>query len=387
MTRQLNVFLLALFTSLLSWSQEIGLVKRIEKNMKARSIRKDSLISNGRPFLSVFAGPGYTPESGILIGGGLLYTFTTNPDNKELQRSSIPLLGSISTRKNITLSSIMNTFWLDDQLRVKLIAKFSNVNDDYFGVGYETNQSIDRGKETSQYNRILFYLQPKVDLRLLTNFYGGVSFVYSNLKVRETNPVMEEDENFQNFGPEIIETGFAVNLTFDSRDIVVNAYKGWFVNLSYYLTTEFFGGNQNYQVIEYDLRYYRSLNRLGNTLAFRAYGRQAFGEVPYSGMTLIGSTDLLRGYLNGQYRDKAGLAVIGEWRYMFLNKERVKGKHGIATWLGTGSIAQNLGTLSNWLPNAGIGYRLELQPRMNLRIDFGFGRNSSGLYFNFSESF
>jgi hypothetical protein len=341
MTRQLNVFLLALFTSLLSWSQEIGLVKRIEKNMKARSIRKDSLISNGRPFLSVFAGPGYTPESGILIGGGLLYTFTTNPDNKELQRSSIPLLGSISTRKNITLSSIMNTFWLDDQLRVKLIAKFSNVNDDYFGVGYETNQSIDRGKETSQYNRILFYLQPKVDLRLLTNFYGGVSFVYSNLKVRETNPVMEEDENFQNFGPEIIETGFAVNLTFDSRDIVVNAYKGWFVNLSYYLTTEFFGGNQNYQVIEYDLRYYRSLNRLGNTLAFRAYGRQAFGEVPYSGMTLIGSTDLLRGYLNGQYRDKAGLAVIGEWRYMFLNNERVNGKQGIAPCLGTGSIAQN----------------------------------------------
>ena len=194
-------------------------------------------------------------------------------------------------------------------------------------------------------------------------------------------------KNFQNFGPEIIETGFAVNLTFDSRDIVVNAYKGWFVNLSYYLTTEFFGGNQNYQVIEYDLRYYRSLNRLGNTLAFRAYGRQAFGEVPYSGMTLIGSTDLLRGYLNGQYRDKAGLAVIGEWRYMFFKQERVKGKHGIATWLGTGSIAQNLGTLSNWLPNAGIGYRLELQPRMNLRIDFGFGRNSSGLYFNFSESF
>jgi hypothetical protein len=385
--RQLIIFLLVLFTSLLSWSQEQGLIKRIEKSMKSRSLKKDSLISCGRPFLSVFAGPGYTPESGILIGGGLLYTFTTNPDNKELQRSSIPLLGSISARGNLTLRSQMNTFWLDDQLRVKLSAKFSNVNDDYFGVGYETNQSIERGMETSQYNRILFSLQPKVDWRLLPNFYGGLSFIYSNFKVRETNPVMEEDENFQNFGPEIIETGFAVNLTFDSRDIVVNAYKGWFANLSYYQSTEFFGGNQDYQVLEYDLKHYRSLNRLGNTLAFRVYGRQAFGEVPYSGMTLIGSTDLLRGYLNGQYRDKAGLAVIGEWRYMFLNKERVKGKHGIVTWLGTGSIAQNFGTLSDWLLNAGIGYRFELQPRMNLRIDFGFGKNSSGLYFNFSEAF
>ena len=44
----------------------------------------------------------------------------------------------------------MNTFWLDDQLRVKLIARFSNVNDDYFGVGYETNQSIERGEENSR---------------------------------------------------------------------------------------------------------------------------------------------------------------------------------------------------------------------------------------------
>jgi hypothetical protein len=67
MRRQLSIVLLASFTSLLSLSQEQGLIKRIERSMNARSITKDSLISNGRPFLSVFSGPGYTPESGILI--------------------------------------------------------------------------------------------------------------------------------------------------------------------------------------------------------------------------------------------------------------------------------------------------------------------------------
>jgi hypothetical protein len=34
----------------------------------------------------------------------------------------------------------------------------------------------------------------------------------------------------------------------------------------------------------------------------------------------------------------------------------------------------------------GPSYRLEVQPRMNLRIDFGFGNNASGFYFNFNES-
>jgi hypothetical protein len=35
----------------------------------------------------------------------------------------------------------------------------------------------------------------------------------------------------------------------------------------------------------------------------------------------------------------------------------------------------------------GLGYRFELQPRSNVRIDIGFGRNSSGIYFNFTEAF
>jgi len=72
----------------------------------------------------------------LLLGGGLLYTFSTEPTNRNLQRSSIPLMGSISTKGNIGLSSVINTFWFDDRLRVKLTTKFSNVNEDYFGIGY-----------------------------------------------------------------------------------------------------------------------------------------------------------------------------------------------------------------------------------------------------------
>ena len=142
------------------------------------------------------------------------------------------------------------------------------------------------------------------------------------------------------------------------------------------------GGNQDFEV--YELRStLLSKNNIehGNTLAFRAYGRQATGKVPYSGMSLIGSTDLLRGYLNGQYRDKSGVQLFGEWRYMFLKKNGQMSKSGITTWLAGGSVGENFSELDNWLPNAGVGYRLQLQPRMNLRIDFGVGKNSSGVYF------
>jgi hypothetical protein len=54
-----------------------------------------------------------------------------------------------------------------------------------------------------------------------------------------------------------------------------------------------------------------------------------------------------------------------------------------------------VGEITQFLPNWGIGYRFEVQPRMNVRADIGFGREflDSGnkfvpsVYFNFTEAF
>jgi len=42
---------------------------------------------------------------------------------------------------------------------------------------------------------------------------------------------------------------------------------------------------------------------------------------------------------------------------------------------------------NHWMPNFGVGYRFEVQPRMNVRFDFGVGRDNFGFYFNFTEAF
>ncbi|HKJ48536.1 MAG TPA: hypothetical protein VJ973_05575, partial [Christiangramia sp.] len=127
--------------------------------------------------------------------------------------------------------------------------------------------------------------------------------------------------------------------------------------------------------------------REGNTIALKLYGRLGTGDIPYEELTKIGGTNALRGYIVGQYRDRSGVYLISEWRHMFLKANEELGKHGIAVWLGSGSIANDLDAIDEWIPNLGVGYRFEVQPRMNLRIDFGIGRESSGLYFNFTEAF
>lgn len=40
-----------------------------------------------------------------------------------------------------------------------------------------------------------------------------------------------------------------------------------------------------------------------------------------------------------------------------------------------------------WLPNFGIGLRFEFKHNVNARIDYGFGRHTSGLLFAIGEAF
>jgi hypothetical protein len=82
--------------------------------------------------------------------------------------------------------------------------------------------------------------------------------------------------------------------------------------------------------------------------------------------------------------------AIAEGRYTFLKADQSLSQHGAVAWIATGTIFdQGLtdGTDLGWLPNFGFGYRFEVQPRMNVRLDIGIGRESSGIYFNFNEAF
>jgi len=170
-------------------------------------------------------------------------------------------------------------------------------------------------------------------------------------------------------------------LQYDSRDIVVNAWKGVFANIAATFYTPGLGSDNRYQVVLLDLRHYRQLDREGKTIAFRYKGRFGYGDVPWAEMTKLGGSRELRGYIKGQYRDVAGMHFTAEYHQGELSS------HGFTTWVASGTIFDGVDNIVKWLPNFGFGYRFEVQPRMNLRIDFGFGRDSTGIYFDFTEAF
>ena len=102
----------------------------------------------------------------------------------------------------------------------------------------------------------------------------------------------------------------------------------------------------------------------------------------------------LRGYYMGQYRDKSSHVALVEYRQMFNTDrstwlKRITSHLGYVAWGGVGFMGPTPGKIEGVLPNAGLGLRIEVQPRMNVRFDYGrnFVNKQSLFYFNMTEAF
>jgi hypothetical protein len=364
--------------------------------------RRDSVPADEKGFLiTPFIAPGYTPEMGGLLTLGALMSFRTSPIFKQgsqelVQRSTITVNGSYSTTKAINANVKLSTYMRGDQLRLFVDFAYKDMPDEYWGVGYEAGQAPESDSTTS-YQRSSWVIFPKMLWRLTPTIMAGAALDFNSTTATDVSPGMAEDPYYQAFGATNFNSGTGVVFQFDSRDIAANAWRGVYLNAQalFYGTT--LGGDNTYQVYDIDYRQYRQLGRPGKTLAWTVRTRSSHGDVPWAELSQLGSSTDLRGYRQGRYRDKTMLYGIVEYRHQFTNTKRPDGlsRHGVVAWVGGGSVGEDLGDLDHLLPNWGVGYRFEVQPRMSVRVDIGFGKEfySSGdayepaVYFNFTEAF
>ena len=91
----------------------------------------------------------------------------------------------------------------------------------------------------------------------------------------------------------------------------------------------------------------------------------------------------MRGYYQGRYTDNDMITVQVELR------QRIWRRIGCAVWGGAGNVFPSLGRFdwSQTLPNYGAGFRWELKKRVNVHLDYGFGKKTSGFLLNINEAF
>jgi outer membrane protein assembly factor BamA len=184
-------------------------------------------------------------------------------------------------------------------------------------------------------------------------------------------------------------------LVYDSRDNLINPFKGYFVQVNYRYNPTFVGSSRNSSSLWLEFRTYISLSEKvsRHLVAFWLFGSfQVSGHQPYLTLMALGEDQRARSgraYIAGRYRGED--LVYGEVEYRF----PISPCSGI---LG-GVVFDNATTASNRSrdvslfsyirPGVGVGLRLMLNKnfRTNINLDFGFGNNSQGFYFSGTETF
>ncbi|HHH4727937.1 TPA: BamA/TamA family outer membrane protein [Klebsiella pneumoniae] len=327
----------------------------------------------------VMPGPFYTPELGLGIGSAVVGLYRPDPQDTTSQNSTLTLSGYASSTGAFGLSVKNYTFFDRDLWRVFVDGSIANTPTYYWGQGFHAG---DKDNEKEKYTAQVLTLRPTLFRQLIDHVYLGAGW---SLAAQNADEMDHDDrpkiENTPQ-GPSVFSSGASIDINWDDRDFVPNPRRGQYANLRYTHYAPGLGSDTRFEEFQLHYSHYHALSEK-SVLAWEADGAFTQGEVPWSMMPLLGSDERMRGYYQGRYRDKN--VVSGQLEY----RRQLTWRHGIVAWAGAGTMGPSLSSLNNgrWLPSAGVGYRFEFKPRVNVRLDYGIGNGSSGFYFQVGEAF
>lgn len=325
---------------------------------------------------SVIGGPIYTPETSAGIAVMVAAQYRTDRKDSLLPVSNIAIYGSVSLTGFYGVGINSTTIFPKDRFRLAVKASFSSRPDKYWGIGYGNGNQKD---SYTDYLLLTEKLQADFSINLNNKFFAGLCLQVQNSQARDIDtagntPYMQPKRVFgMGAGPFIV---------YDTRDFIPNPAKGMFVRLGYRLYPTFLGNKAVFSRFDLQFNWYQRLWK-GAIVATDLYGEEHSGDVPWNLMAEAGGSNRLRGYYEGRFRDRNYLAGQVELR------QKVYRRSGAVVWIGAGNVFPKFNELEfrQSLISYGIGYRWEFKNRVNIRLDYGRGKDQSGFYFGINEVF
>jgi outer membrane protein assembly factor BamA len=198
------------------------------------------------------------------------------------------------------------------------------------------------------------------------------------------------------FDPEeYISSGFSVNFVFDTRDNLINPYKGYYAKVSYRMNPTWLGSAKTGSQLWTEFRTYIGLERKlpRHLIAFWYYGAfQVSGDIPYFDLWATGFDQMNssgRGYLQGRWRGENLVYSEVEYRFPITRCSQVLG--GVLFFnASTASDDDKDVPLFGYIrPAGGAGLRIMVSKvsRTNISVDFTVAEKSLGIYFSAQEVF
>ena len=325
----------------------------------------------------IIGGPHYASDTGLGVGLVASALYSTNRSDSTLKLSNASLYSDVSTKGFLMIGLRGNTFLPHRHYRIDYRLYVYTVPSYLWGFNFSQSDNNDN---KSKYNRTKFEVMARFLVPLNRYTYLGpiVRYQYVHAyKLKNRAPQLLAGQPLT-----VSDVSVGLSYTFDSRDFMLNASRGWFVQADLTANPTFLGNNDTYWSGELQVSTYRRAWR-GAVIAGEFHTRQSAGHVPWPMLSDVGSSNRMRGYYEGRYRDKNIIDAQVELR------QHIWHRNGMVVWLGAAEVFPDYSSLRfrQILPNAGIGYRWQFKKGVNVRLDYGFSRRGTGFIFNINEAF
>ena len=326
----------------------------------------------------IIGGPHYASDTGLGLGLVASALYSTDRSDSTLEKSNASLYSDMTTKGFLMIGIRGNNIFPKKRYRLDYRLYVYTFPSYLWGFSYPQSDNDDN---KSKYSRTKFEVMTRFLIPINRYSYLGPIARYQYVhayKLKDQAPQLLEG-----LPKTVSDFGVGVSYTFDSRDFMLNASRGWFMQLDLTTNPTFLGNNDTYWSAELQLATYRKAWR-GAIIAGELHTRQSTGQVPWPMLADVGSSNRMRGYYEGRYRDKHKMETQIELR------QHVWKRNGIVVWVGAGTVFPKFSEMriSHVLPNYGLGYRWEFKKNVNVRLDYGFGKaGQSGFIFNINEAF
>ena len=318
----------------------------------------------------------YTPETGIAGGAAALYLYR---DPNAPRASTITGDIIYTEKKQIIIELSGDLYFRNGTYRLLTNLKFQKYPNKFFGIGNDTPESNEEN-----YTSRKFSFDAVLYKNIFSHMNAGPAIRAEDGSIRETGAGGLLAPGFLPGSKGGTLAGIGLVANWDSRDNTIAAQSGSLYQITTLVYSSSFGSDYDFTDVQIDARTFFEVVP-GQILAVQGAAEFIGGTPPFYRMAAFGGQNLLRGYFDGRYRDKNSVALQAEYRLP------VWWRFGMVGFVGAAQVADKAGQfgLKRFWYAGGLGIRFAWNPeeRVNLRLDYGVGKNSSGMYITVTEAF
>lgn len=341
------------------------------------SAPQDSLASRSVKW-NIFPVAYYTPETQFGFGTKLIHVRRSKGSYPTDRPTSFSPTLVYTSRKQILTAFTVDVWRKHNAQHIHGWVEYNDYPYVFFGIGNNTKPE-DEEDYTSHTVNVYTQYEQKITQKL----YVGLRYDLKREWITEVVPGGKLASNTILGSKGITSSGIGPVLIYDTRDNLFTPTSGSFHQAMVQSYNKFLGGSSNFMRYRVDLRKYHSGIGPG-VLAGQGLFTFASGDVPFQFMSPLGGVNLMRGFLEGRFRDEDAVAFQADYRFPLF------WRIGGAVFGATGQVAKRVQDFSfnKFQVNGGGGLRARLNDEgMVVRGDVAFSNEGMYIYFAFSEAF